>query len=136
MIFKDGKGMTNTRMVGLHEDLLLVTDTGSYKIINIEKIANIKFDNGTYMWTGVGVGAAVGFIGGLVYNEIASTKKKILTRDAAASISLIFTIPGAIIGGIVGLLFRNIDSYELAKMHTDVKSNEIKYIMKEHSLWR
>lgn len=137
MTFKDGKGMNNTRMVGLHEDLLLVTDTGTYKIINIEKISLVKFDNGSYFWTGVGVGAAAGFIGGFVYYEIWGGKKhKIITRDAAAAISLIFTVPCALIGGLIGLNFRNVDSYDLSKMRTDVKAVEIKFMMKDHSLWQ
>lgn len=134
--YKDGKGIYRTRMIGIHQDLLLVSDTGSYKIVNVEKIARIRFDNGTYLWTGVGIGAATGFIAGIVYYEIFSKKKKLIAKDAALGISLVFTLPGAIIGGIVGLLFRNIDDYDLSQMHPYVKSKEIKYIMKDHSTWK
>ncbi len=134
--YKDGKGIYKTRMIGIHQDLLLVSDTGSYKIVNIEKISRIRFDNGTYLWTGVGIGAAVGFVGGIVYYEIFSKKKKTVAKDAAIGISFVFTLPAAIIGGIVGLVLRNIDDYDLSNMHPYVKSKEIKYIMKDHSSWK
>jgi hypothetical protein len=134
--YKDGKGIYRTRMIGIHQDLLLVSDTGSYKIVNVEKISRIRFDNGTYLWTGVGIGAVAGFVSGIVYYEIFSKKKKTVAKDAAIGISLVFTLPAAIIGGIVGLVFRNIDDYDLSNMHPYVKSKEIKYIMRDHSTWK
>lgn len=135
--FKDGTGMRRTRLMGLHEDLLLVMDTGRYKIINVEKIVNIRFDKGNYFWAGVGAGAAVGFVGGIVLYQLFTHKKSgLLTRDATLGISLIFVLPGAIIGSIFGLAFRNVDNYKLSDMNPYMKSKEIKYIMHEHSEWR
>jgi hypothetical protein len=137
IIYKDGRGIYKTRMIGLHQDLLLVSDTGSYKIVNVEKISRIKFDNGTYLWTGAGVGAAVGFIGGILYYEIFGGKnRKTVAKDATLGISLVFTIPGSLIGGFVGSFFRNVDDYDLNNMHPYMKSKEIKYIMKDHSTWK
>jgi hypothetical protein len=137
IIYKDGKGIYKTRMIGLHQDLLLVSDTGSYKIINVEKIARVRFDNGTYFWTGIGVGAAVGFISGILYYELFGGKnKKPVVKDATVGISLVFTIPGALIGGLVGNFFRNIDDYDLNNMHPYMKAKEMKFIMKDHAIWR
>lgn len=135
--YRDGKGIYKTRIIGLHQDLLLVSDTGSYKIINVEKIARVRFDNGTYLWTGVAVGAAVGFISGIFYYEMFGGKKnKPIARDATVGISLIFTIPGALIGGFVGNFFRNVDDYDLSNMHPYMKAKEMKFIMKDHAVWR
>ena len=135
LIFKDGKGMRNARLIGLHQDLLLVSDTGSYKIINVEKVARIKFDNGTYVWTGAAIGAVIGFVGGIIYYELFGGKKNFISRDPALGIGVVITIPSALIGGVIGNIFRNIDDYNLAKMHPYMKSKEIKFIMKDHSLY-
>ncbi|RPI12762.1 MAG: hypothetical protein EHM58_19730 [Ignavibacteriae bacterium] len=135
--YKDGRGIYKTRMIGLHQDLLLVSDTGSYKIVNVEKISRIRFDNGTYLWTGVGVGAAVGFISGILYYELFGGKnRKTVAKDATLGISLVFTLPGSLIGGFVGNFFRNIDDYDLNNMHPYMKAKEIKYIMKDHAIWK
>ncbi|HEY3249655.1 MAG TPA: hypothetical protein VGK25_00925, partial [Ignavibacteria bacterium] len=68
MNYKDGKSVYRTRMVGIHENLLLISDTGSYKIVNVDKIAKIRFNNGTFWKTGAAFGSAIGFVGGfLVY---------------------------------------------------------------------
>ena len=123
-------------MYGQYQDLVLVSDTGGYKVLNVRNIKSIKFDNGTYLWSGVGIGAAVGFIGGVVLYEIMSHKKKpFLTKDASVGIGIIITIPCAIIGGIIGNFFRNIDYYDLSQMEAYPKTKEIKFIIKDHSVW-
>lgn len=135
--YKDGKGIRNARLIGLHQDLLLVSDTGSYKIVNIEKIKGIRFNNGTYLVMGAGLGAVAGFLGGIVYYEIFQKKNsKFPPRDAALGISLIFTIPGALIGGLIGNIFRDIDDYDFTDYGVYMKSKEIKFIMRDHSQWR
>jgi hypothetical protein len=135
--YKNGTGLYRTRMIGLHEDLLLVTDTGNYKIINVDKIASIRFDNGNYFWAGAGIGAAVGFIGGIVLYDILTHKKKnFIIKDPTLGITVVFAIPATIIGSLVGLAFRNIDDYDLSQMHPYVKSKEIKFIMGDHQEWR
>jgi hypothetical protein len=133
LTYKDGKGINKTRLIGLHEDLLLVSDTGKFKIINIEKIARIRFDKGTYMLTGAVVGAVVGFIAGLVYYDaFGASRKWLLIKDPTLGVSLFLTIPCAVLGSIIGLAFRNVDEYDLSKMHSIVKAKEIKFIMKDH----
>ncbi len=136
--YKNGGGLNNTRMVGLHEDLLLVADTGAYKIINVEKISHIKFDNGTYFWTGAAFGSAVGFVTGFTLYQIfgASKNKKFITKDATLGTFVVFTLPCAVIGGLVGLLFRNRDDYDLSKLNSFDKSREINYIMKDHDIYK
>ncbi len=135
---KDGKMLNRKRMVGLHDNFLLVSDTGSYKIVNIEKVSNVKFDNGTYMWTGVGIGAAVGFLAGLTYYKFfnGAKKKSFLPKDATVGTMFVFTIPCALIGGVVGLLFRNIDDYDLSKLNTFTKAKELKFIMSDHEIYK
>ena len=136
---KDGKIMQHKRMVGLHENFLLISDTGSYKILNIDKVANVKFDKGSYLWTGAAIGAAVGFIGGFVYYTIfngAKKTKSFLPKDAALGTMLVFTIPMSIIGGLIGLLYRNVDEYDLSKLNSFEKSKELNYIMKDHDAFR
>jgi hypothetical protein len=135
--FKDGTGMKKTRLVGIHEDLLLVADTGNYKIINVEKITRVRFDKGNYFWAGMGIGAATGFVGGIVLYELFSEKKKkLFTKDATLGITLVFVLPGAILGSLVGLAFRNVDNYDISNMAPYVKSKEIKFMMQDHSEWR
>jgi hypothetical protein len=129
--------MRNARLIGLHQDLLLVSDTGSYKIINVEKIKRIKFDNGNYMIMGASFGAIAGFVAGIVYYEIFHKKTRSFPpKDAAVGISLVFTLPGALVGGIAGQFFRNIDDYDFSNYGVYMKSKEIKFIMKDHSRWR
>ncbi len=135
----NGKMMSKTRMVGLHDNLLLVSDTNSFKIINVEKVANVRFDIGNYMKTGAGIGAIVGFVGGLVYYEIFNgTKKKKLffPKDPTLGTVFVFTLPCAIIGGLVGLLFRNVDDYDLSQLNSFTKSKELNFIMKDHEIYR
>lgn len=136
--YKNGGGIPRTRMVGLHEDLLLVSDTGAYKIVNIDKISHIKFDNGTYLWTGAGIGAVTGFATGFVLYQIFGHKKdkKFIVNDATLGIFGVFTVPCALIGGIIGALFRNKDDYDLAKLTSFNKSKEIYYIMKDHDIYK
>lgn len=137
LTFKDGKGMRNARLIGLHQDLLLVSDTGSYKIINVEKIRRIKFDNGNFMVMGSAFGAVAGFCAGIVYYEIFHKKtSKFPPRDAALGISLIFTLPGALIGALAGQFFRDIDDYDFQDYGVYMKSKEIKLLMKEHARFR
>jgi hypothetical protein len=137
LTYKDGSGIHNARLIGLHQDLLLVSDTGSYKIVNIEKIKRIRFDNGTYVYMGAAFGAVAGLIGGLVYYEIFHKKNTpFFPKDAAIGISFVFTLPGALVGGLVGNIFRDIDDYDLTDYGNYMKSKEIKFIMKEHERWR
>ena len=135
--FNDGTGIYQTRLVGQYRDLVLVSDTGAYKIVDVRKIKTVRFNNGNYMWGGAGIGAAVGFVGGVVLYEIfKAKKKKFLTNDAALGIGVFITIPCAIIGGLIGMFFKNIDFYDVSQMNTYYKSKELKYIIKEHSMWR
>jgi hypothetical protein len=135
--FKGGSGIYRTRLIGLHEDLLLVSDTGNYKIINVDKVSGIKFDNGNYFWTGAAIGAAVGFVGGIVLYDILSSKKKnFIIKDPTLGVTVVFAIPASLIGSLVGLAFRNIDDYDLTQMHPYAKSKEIKFIMNDHLEWR
>jgi hypothetical protein len=132
--YKDGKSIRNTRMIGIHENLLLVSDTGSYKIVNTNRIARIKFDKGKYWKTGAAFGAALGFVGGFfVYQIWGKSKIKFLPKDATLGILGVFTIPCAVIGGLIGMAFKNVDVYELSKLTNFVKSKEIKFIMKDHA---
>jgi hypothetical protein len=124
-------------MIGLHENLLLISDTGSYKIVNVDKIARVRFDNGTFWKTGAAFGAGIGFVGGfLVYNIWGKKKIKFLPTDATLGTVALFTIPGGIIGALIGMNFRNIDLYELSKMNAYMKSKEIKFIMKDHAQYK
>ncbi|MCI0450466.1 MAG: hypothetical protein L0Y79_11920 [Chlorobi bacterium] len=135
--YKDGKSVIKTSMIGIHENLLLISDVGSYKIVNVEKIAQIKFDYGKHWKTGAIAGAVTGFIGGLAaYNVWGRSRLKFLPKDATLGIFLIFTIPSAIIGGLIGMAFKNIDVYELAKLNPFVKSKEIKFIMRDHATFK
>jgi len=135
--FHDGGKLYKTQMLGQYQDLVLVTEAQSYKIINIRKIKSIRFDNGTYLWAGAGIGATIGFVGGLVLYEVLSKKKtSFLTRDASLGIGVIITVPCAIVGALIGNLFRNIDDYDLSDMSAYMKNKEIKFIMRDHSIWR
>jgi hypothetical protein len=137
MNYKDGKSVRKTRMVGIHQNLLLIADTGSYKIVNVDKIAKVRFDNGTYWKTGAAFGAGIGFVGGFLAYTIWGKKKiKFLPQDATLGTIVLFTIPSAIIGALIGMNFKNIDVYELSKMNTYMKSKEIKFIMKDHAQYQ
>lgn len=137
IVYKNGSGIPKTRLMGIYENLLLVSDTGSYRIVNTDKIARIKFDNGKYWKTGAAFGAGIGFVGGFLVYQIWGKKKiKFLPQDVALGVIGMFTIPCAIIGGLIGLQFKNIDQYELAKLTSFVKAKEIKYIIKDHAQYK
>jgi hypothetical protein len=137
IVYKDGKGIPRTRLVGIHENLMLVSDTGAYKIVNTDRIARIKFDNGKYWKTGAAFGAGLGFVGGfMVYTIWGKKKIKFLPRDATIGVLGLFTLPCAVIGGLIGMAFKNIDLYELSKLNSFVKSKEIKYIIKDHAQYK
>jgi hypothetical protein len=135
--YKDGKSIMRTRMIGIHENLLLVSDTGSYKIVNTDKIARITFNNGKYWKTGAAFGAGIGFVGGfLAYQIWGRGRLKFLPKDATLGTIGLFTIPCAVIGGLIGMAFKNIDIYELAKLTNFVKAKEIKFILRDHAQYR
>jgi hypothetical protein len=137
IVYKNGSGIPRTRIMGIHENLLLVSDTGSYKIVNTDKIARIKFDNGKYWKTGAAFGAGIGFVGGFLVYQIWGKKKiKFLPKDATLGVMGLFTIPCAVIGGLIGMAFKNIDVYELSKLNSFVKAKEIKYIIKDHAQYK
>jgi hypothetical protein len=137
IIYKDKRTVYRTRMIGIHENLLLIADTGSYKIVNVDNIARINFNNGTFWKTGAAYGAAIGFVGGFVVYTVWGKKKiKFLPQDATVGTICLFTIPCSIIGALIGMNFKNIDVYELSKMNTYMKSKEIKFIMKDHALYK
>ena len=143
LTFKDGKVMTRTQLVGLHEDLLLVTDTGSnaglprYKIINVDKVTKMRFDNGNYFWSGMAIGGATGFITGIVLYELFSLKKKsLITKDATVGITFVFTLPAAIVGCLAGLAFRNVDNYDFTNMYPYEKIKTIAYIIRQHPKYK
>lgn len=135
--YRDGKVQLKTQMLGLYKDLLLVTDSGYFKIVNIEKVQKVRFDNGSYMWTGAGIGAGIGFISGyFLYEFFREQSTKFLSKDATVGIFLVTTIPSAIIGGIIGSMFRNIDLYDMSEMNNFTKAKELKFILRYHSKWR
>jgi hypothetical protein len=137
--YKDGKSIMKTRMVGIHENLLLISaDTaGSYKIVNTDRIARIKFDNGKYWKTGAAMGAGIGLVGGIMAYQIwGRGRLKFLPKDATLGTIGLFTLPCAIIGGLIGMAFKNIDIYELAKLNNFVKAKEIKFILRDHAQYR
>jgi hypothetical protein len=102
--------------------------------VNTNRIARIKFDKGKYWKTGAAFGAALGFVGGFfVYQIWGKSKIKFLPKDATLGILGVFTIPCAVIGGLIGMAFKNVDVYELSKLTNFVKSKEIKFIMKDHA---
>ena len=137
IVYKNGTGIPRTRLIGIHENLLLVSDTGSYKIVNTDKISRIKFDNGKYWKTGAAFGAGLGFVGGfLVYQLWGKKKIKFLPKDASLGVLGIFTIPCAVIGGLIGMNFKNIDVYELSKLNSFVKAKEIKFILRDHAQYK
>lgn len=137
IVYKNSSGIPRTRLIGIHENLLLVSDTGTYKIVNTDKIARIKFDNGKYWKTGAAFGAGLGFVGGfLVYQFWGKKKIKFLPKDATLGVLGLFTVPCAIIGGLIGMNFRNIDTYELAKLNAFVKAKEIKFIIRDHAQYK
>lgn len=137
IVYKSGTGIPRTRLIGIHQNLLLVSDTGAYKIVNTDKIARIRFDNGKYWKTGAAFGAGIGFVGGFLVYQIWGKKKiKFLPKDATLGVIGIFTVPCAIIGGLIGMAFKNIDVYELAKLNSFVKAKEIKFIMKDHAQYK
>ncbi len=137
IVYKNGTGIPRTRLIGIHENLLLVSDTGSYKIVNTDKISRIKFDNGKYWKTGAAFGAGLGFVGGfLVYQLWGKKKIKFLPKDATLGVLGIFTIPCAVIGGLIGMNFKNIDVYELSKLNSFVKAKEIKFILRDHAQYK
>lgn len=135
--FKDGRSMMKKKMIGIHQNLLLISDTGSYKIINTDRISKIKFDNGKYWKLGAAVGAAVGFVGGfMVYQFWGPEKIKFLPKDATLGTLCVFTLPCAIIGGLIGMAFKNVDEYDLSKLNSFVKAKEVKFIMKDHAIYK
>jgi len=137
IVYKNGTGIPRTRLIGIHENLLLVSDTGSHKIVNTDKISRIKFDNGKYWKTGAAFGAGLGFVGGfLVYQLWGKKKIKFLPKDATLGVLGIFTIPCAVIGGLIGMNFKNIDVYELSKLNSFVKAKEIKFILRDHAQYK
>ncbi len=137
IVYKNGSGIPMTSLIGIHENLLLVSDTGAYKIVNTDKIARIRFDNGKYWKTGAAFGAGIGFVGGfLVYQFWGKKKIKFLPKDATLGVLGMFTVPCAVIGGLIGMAFKNIDVYELAKLTSFVKAKEIKYIIRDHAQFK
>lgn len=137
IVYKNGSGIPRTRLIGIHENLLLVSDTGAYKIVNTDKIARIRFDNGKYWKTGAAFGAGIGFVGGFLVYQIWGKKKiKFLPKDPTIGVLGLFTVPCAVIGGLIGMAFKNIDVYELAKLTSFVKAKEIKYIIKDHAQFK
>ena len=137
IVYKSGSGIPKTRLIGIHQNLLLVSDTGSYKIVNTDKIARIRFDNGKYWKTGAAFGAGLGFVGGFMVYQIWGKKKiKFLPKDATLGVLGIFTVPCAVIGGLIGMAFKNIDTYELAKLNSFVKAKEIKFILRDHAQYK
>lgn len=137
IVYKNSQGIPKTRLIGIHQNLLLVSDTGSYKIVNTDKIARIRFDNGKYWKTGAAFGAGLGFVGGFLVYQIWGKKKiKFLPKDATLGVLGIFTVPCAVIGGLIGMAFKNIDTYELAKLNSFVKAKEIKFIIRDHAQYK
>jgi len=137
IVYKGSGGIPRTRLIGIHQNLLLVSDTGAYKIVNTDKIARIRFDNGKYWKTGAAFGAGIGFVGGFLVYQIWGKKKiKFLPKDPTLGVLGMFTVPSAIIGGLIGLAFKNIDTYELAKLNSFVKAKEIKFIIRDHAQYK
>jgi hypothetical protein len=133
----NGTGIYKTRIYGQYRDMILVSDSNSYKIVDIVKIKSLRFDRGNHMWTGVGVGAGLGFILGIfMYERYNSKNSQFFIKDPAVGIPLIFTIPCAVLGGAIGTLFEVVDNYYLSKMGMYMKIKEVNYIRKEQSLWR
>ena len=137
IVYKNGSGIPKTRLIGIHENLLLVSDTGAFKIVNTDKIARIRFDNGKFWKTGAAFGAGIGFVGGFLVYQIWGKKKiKFLPQDATLGVLGLFTVPCAVIGGLIGMAFKNIDVYELAKLTSFVKAKEIKFIIRDHAQFK
>lgn len=134
--FNDGTEMNNSRILGQYKDIILVSVAENYKHIDLTKIKSITFDKGNHKWTGAAVGAAAGFITGMVlYAKYSRKDKKFILNDPAIVITMVFTFPAAIIGGLVGTFFKNRDHYDMSKMDNYKKSKELKYIRGNHYNW-
>lgn len=137
IVYKNGSGIPKTRLIGIHENLLLVSDTGAYKIVNTDKLARIKFDYGKFWKAGAAYGAGIGFVGGIFVYQIWGKKKiKFLPKDPTIGVLGLFTLPCAVIGGLIGMAFKNIHLYELAKLTSFVKAKEIKFIIRDHAQFK
>lgn len=137
IMYNNGTGIYKTRIYGQYRDMILVSDSDSYKIVDIVKIKSFRFDRGNQIWTGAAVGAGLGFILGIfMYERFNSKNSQFFIKDPAVGIPLIFTIPCAVLGGAIGTLFKVIDNYDVSKMGMYMKIKEVNYIRKEQSLWR
>jgi len=112
----------------------LLPDTNIYTYkVKLTDINSIAFKNGTNVWSVAGVTGAVGFVLGFItggfFTLDGPAKFKFNTALAGG---LIFAVPFALVGGVVGLLIPRYEDYDIKKIPVKQKYEALKRIFLKH----
>ena len=111
------------------------TAKDSYKEININKINEIRFKGDNKMGQGAGIGAGLGFlIGAILGVGVANDESPSIgeTIGAATTFGIFSALPGAILGGIIGVLISDKDSLMLSTVKDDKKDKLMKFLKRNN----
>lgn len=119
----------------IYNDSTIYAYTDNYrKDIKFSDIRKIVFKGSSGFGTGFLIGAAVGFSIG--FFPLAFTRADghpgFGGPAVGAIVGLIFTLPGAIVGGLLGLAFDKDDIYHFENGNTANKQSWIKYVIMKH----
>ena len=112
----------------------LLPDTNIYKYkVKLTDVNSISFKNGTNVWSAAGVTGAVGFVLGFFaggYFTFHGTPK--FNFNNALAGGLVFAVPFALVGAVVGLLIPRYEDYDVKKIPVKQKYEALKRIFLKH----
>ncbi|MEO8512854.1 MAG: hypothetical protein ABI543_04800 [Ignavibacteria bacterium] len=134
-IYLDNKSeLTGVKLIKDTDSTLKTVKNGRSKIISIAGIRKIVFKVSAPFGKGFFIGAAIGFVVGFV--PFAFTKPEGHPSIGGFSLGLIMgflcSIPGGLIGGVVGVLSASDDVYLFDNGITPVKIKRLHFAMEKH----
>lgn len=128
----DKSSLIKVKLSADTDSTLKVLKDGRYKVISIASIRKIEFKPETPFGKGYFIGSLVGAGVGLITALAFTGGYGVVDIPGLIAFCGITSIPGGIIGGVIGLLTAENDVFLFDKGNSVVKSKRIRYLIEKH----
>jgi|GEM_PF-5080924 len=136
IIAANGTFLADATLGSVRDDSLFVVAGGSGTALPIGTIVRVSRDNGSYFWTGAGIGALAGLAGFFIQHAANNYASRCSSCGDGEGIVLMIGIPtsallGALLGGGVGALIPDRDELDLSSMAPAEKAVRLQKLVAE-----
>jgi len=129
-----GSMLKGIRLYAFDDSTLIITKGEMQKNLPISRIRKIVF-TGSGFGKGALIGAGVGLASGLLFGLTWAARSGSDSPNfgEVLTFSLVCSIPGGLIGGVIGAISKTDKSYLFPPGYSITKSKRIKYIIEKHN---